>query len=190
MINKLLFPVLTLGIVTAGSCLFKIQPASAYCVYNESDTPITALQLPVDADSFKQVVNPGSKKCCNWRDDSCTADQGGRYGRTPFVVYEGALDTDAITASEILEDINKTAFQIVDAVVGVANIPPVGSLLVDKIYDELDSSGYAPEEQKLGVVPTYNGGIVWYDGGEPVGCWVGPCQGQDVNGDGSTGIKQ
>ena len=188
--KKVLFPILTLGIVTAGSCLFKTEPASAYCVYNESDKPITALQLPVDSDSFKQVVDPGSKKCCNWREDSCTAQQDGRYGKTPFVVYEGALDTDAITASEILEDINKTAFQIVDAVAGVANIPPVGSIVVDKIYDELDSSGYAPKEQKLGVVPAYNGGVVWYDGGEPVGCWVGPCQGQDVNYDGSMGVKQ
>lgn len=185
---KKLLPILTLGIVTAGSCLLKPEPASAYCVYNESDKTITALQLPVDPDSFKQVIDPGAKKCCNWQNDDCTADPGGRYGKTPFVLYEGALDTDAITASEILEDINKTAFQIIDAVAGTFGIPPVTSLAVNKIYDQLGS--YASRDQGLGVVRTYNGGVVWYDGGEPVGCWVGPCQGQDKNYDGTTGVKQ
>ncbi len=42
----------------------------------------------------------------------------------------------------------------------------------------------------LGIVTTYNGGDVWYDGSrEPVGCWLGPCQGHDINGDGSRGYK-
>lgn len=63
--KRLIFPILTLGIVTAGTCLLKTEPASAYCVYNDSDKAITALQLPVDADSFKQVIDPGSSKCCN-----------------------------------------------------------------------------------------------------------------------------
>lgn len=189
-LNKPIFFALSLGIGAATFTLVKTEPALAYCVYNDSDKPITALQLPVDGDSFKQVIDPGSSKCCNWSDDDCTAEQDGRYGKTAFVLYKGALDTDAITASEILEEVNKIAIQIFDAAAGIVNIPPVGSIAVNKIYDELDSSGYAPQEQKLGIVPTYNGGVIVYDGsGDPVGCWTGSCQGQDVNGDGTTGPK-
>ena len=80
--KTLFFSIVTLGIVTAGSCLVKTEPASAYCVYNKSDDPITALQLTVKPD-FEKVINPHPKECCHWTDGSCTEKNDGL-----FVIYE------------------------------------------------------------------------------------------------------
>ncbi|NES87265.1 MAG: hypothetical protein F6K10_41410, partial [Moorea sp. SIO2B7] len=46
---------------------------------------------------------------------------------------------------------------------------------------------YVPKERGLGVVQTYNGGIIGYNGREPLGCWAGPCRGQDINRNGTRG---
>lgn len=178
--KKPFLSILSLGVMATGITLIKTEPASAYCVYNKSDETITALQVPVSSDSFKAVIEPQSDSCCNWSEGSCTSFDDGRYGNTTFLMYKGALDTDGITASEILQEINTTI---------TSEIPVVGGV-VEKMYEKLDDAGYGSKEQSLGAVKTYNGGVVWYDGSKaPVGCWTGPCQGQDVNHDGSTGYN-
>lgn len=171
LLKKPLFSVLSLGIAAIGITLLKTEPASAYCVYNESGETITAVQLPIKGDSFKAVIEPGEDSCCNWKDTSCTSSSG-RYDSTSFLLYEGALDIDGITAAGGLGEFTS----IVPGIEDVA----------EKITEKFHASGH----EFLGGVTTFNGGVVWYDGNKPpVGCWTGPCRGQNINNDGSTGFK-
>ncbi len=174
-LKKTIFFALSLGIGAANFTLLKTEPASAYCVYNGSDEKITAIQSPVKGDSFKAVIEPGKNACCHWSDTSCTTNGDGRYGTTTFLLFKGALDIDKITREKVLEEVLGT----------------VTGGLTDKLFEKLEQEGYASKDQVLGPVDTYNGGIVWYDGTKaPVGCWTGPCLGQYVNNDGTTGYPQ
>lgn len=175
-LKKTFFSVLSLGVLAASIfTLQKTEPASAYCVNNQSDKEITALQVPVKGDSFKAVIEPGKSSCCNWSDTSCTTNGDGRYGITTFLLYKGALDTDKITEQKVAEEVLGT----------------ITGGLTDKIFEKLEQEGYASKDDRLGPVDTYNGGVVWYDGTKaPVGCWTGPCQGQYVNNDGTEGYPK
>ena len=177
---KKLLSLILLGLFPVGFVLSPLKPAAAYCIYNDSDHDITALQLPIDADSFKQVVGPKDNKCCNWEDTSCTADPHGRFDKTYFALYNQSTDVDAITAAEILEKVDGVLAQL---------IPGVGSAVKevqDQIFDALDT--YITKDAGIGVVESYNGGVIVYNGTDAFYCWTGSCTGNDVNGDGSMGV--
>lgn len=179
--KKVLSKILISGILVSGSLVFTNKPSLAYCVYNDSNETISALQLPISPRSFKVVIPPKDKACCNWKETSCTKDADGRYGKTPFVILKGSVDIGLITVVAVFDRINRVALPF---------IPVVGSGMTagyNEVMQELDRLSISGG---LGIVNTYNGGIVWYDGSrEPLGCWQGPCQGHDINGDGSTGSK-
>ena len=197
--KTLLSSILISSAVIVGSLLLETESAEAYCVYNrsESDT-IAALQLPITTSSFKEVIPPGDKKCCHFSEKSCTSmNDGERDGKTVFLLLKGELEEDLeknqdlITVRAIPEDINRVASKIIDFIRGSNDIPPIDSNLEQELYEQ--GRQYVQPDanlEELGVVVTYNGGIVWYDGQqEPVGCWKGPCQGQDINFDGTEGFQ-
>lgn len=167
--------------LTVGVFISAPKAAFAYCVFNESDHDITALQLDIKPDSFKKVVKPHSRECCNWKDTSCTKNKDGREGKTSFALYNGSHNTSAITAQSVLRKIASITVSIVPVIGGAAKDATT------EIFDALDT--YITKNAQLGVVTTYNGGIIWYDGKEAVGCWQGPCKGNDINADGSKGPK-
>ncbi|MEH1838558.1 MAG: hypothetical protein V7L20_07270 [Nostoc sp.] len=176
---KKLLSLILLGLFPVGFVLSPLKPAAAYCIYNDSDHDITALQWPIDADSFKQVVGPKQNKCCNWQDTSCTADPHGQFDKTAFVLYNKSIDVSALTAAKILENIV--------GILGPA-IPYVGPAVkeaTDQIFDSLDT--YVSKDSGIGVIATYNGGVITYNGTDAFGCWTGTCLGNDVNADGSMG---
>ncbi|MBC6430376.1 hypothetical protein FM036_05825 [Nostoc sp. HG1] len=179
---KKLLSLILLGIFPVGFVLSPLKPAAAYCVYNDSDQDITALQLPVKPDSFKKVIGPKKNECCNYQETSClTTPTEGAEGITQFALYNGNFNTSAITAQTVFEKI----FTIL-----AGSIPVIGGSAqpaADEIFKALNE--YIPESAKIKVVTTYNGGVLVYKGGaDAFGCWTGSCMGQDVNGDGSTGI--
>jgi hypothetical protein len=127
------------------------------------------------------VIKPNDKACCNWKETSCTTGLDGRYGKTSFAMTKGSVNMAAVTAGAVMQSINRVLLKF---------IPEVGSGMAagyDEVNKELDRLAI---NGGLGIVTTYNGGIVWYDGSrEPLGCWKGPCKGHDINGDGSRGFK-
>ncbi len=78
------------------------KPALAFCIFNETSTPVSVLQLPISESSYKAVVNPRAKDCCNWR--QCG---GTRYGQSLFVVYTGnhRSGLDSITRERVWEKV-------------------------------------------------------------------------------------
>ncbi|WP_375498151.1 hypothetical protein [uncultured Nostoc sp.] len=181
---KKLLSLILLGLFPVGFVLSPLKPAAAYCVYNDSDQDITALQLPVKPDSFKKVIGPKNKECCNFSETSClTTATDGPEGLTKFAVYKGNFNTSAITAQTIFEKI---------ATILAGSIPIIGASAqpaADEIFKALDE--YIPESAKINTVVTYNGGVVVYKGGVDLfGCWTGSCIGQDVNGDGTKGVPK
>ena len=197
--KTLLSSILISSAVIVGSLLLDTKSAEAYCVYNrsESDT-IAALQLPVTTSSFKAVIPPGDQKCCHYSEKSCTSNNDGqRYGKTVFLLLKGELEEELeknqhlITVRAIPEDINRVASKIIEFIRRNedSNDSTIDPALKQELYEQgLKYVRPDANLEKLGVIVTYNGGIVWYDGQkEPVGCWSGPCQGQDVNSDGTRG---
>lgn len=178
---KKLLSLILLGLFPVGFVLSPLKPAEAYCIYNDSDQDITALQLPIDADSFKQVIGPKQNKCCNWQDTSCTdpTKGQGQFDKTSFVLYRGSTDVSAITAAEVLENIVGVIAPVIP-VVG-----PAVQGITDQIFGSLET--YFTKDSGIGVIGTYNGGIISYNGTDAFGCWSGPCIGNDVNADGSKG---
>ncbi|MEH1890728.1 MAG: hypothetical protein V7K92_15175 [Nostoc sp.] len=177
---KKLLSLILLGLFPVAFVLSPLKPAAAYCIFNDSDKDITAFQLPIDADSFKQVIGPKQNKCCNWQDTSCTSEPHGRFDKTSFVLFKGSTDVSAITASKVLEGIAGALGQVIP-VVG-----PAVKELTDQIFASLDT--YFTKDSGIGVIGTYNGGVIVYNGTDAFGCWTGSCIGNDVNGDGSTGV--
>lgn len=186
-LKKLMATALPLGFLATGMTLLQTEPASAFCVYNNSEETITALQLPINGSSFKQKIEPGEDKCCAWDNGDCN-NGGGRIDKAKFLILKGAVP-NALTfslgavaeANDIInyfaDDLNTSvaqdAIKIKDKILG----------LVEK-YDK-QVSDY------LGMEETYNGGVITYDGeDEPFGCWVGPCQAQWINNDGSEGLPE
>lgn len=176
---KKILSLILLGLFPVSFVLSPLKPAAAYCIYNDSDQDITALQLPIDADSFKQVIGPKQNKCCNWQDTSCTAEPHGQFDKTSFALYRGSTDVNAITASEVLQNIV--------GILGPA-VPVIGPAVqgvTDQIFGALDT--YITKDSGIGIIATYNGGVITYNGTNAFGCWTGTCIGNDVNVDGSVG---
>lgn len=168
------------------------KTVSAYCVYNKSNTTITVLQLPLSERSFKSVIPPNGNKCCNWSDTTCVASEG-RYEKTPFLIYKGNVNKDnlrivinnTVTARYYLKQINSDLEPLIKNILLTSGIPPITSDIAEKIYSSLDK--FVSKNLALGVVQTYNGGDIFYNGSVPLGCWEGPCKAQDINKDGTRG---
>ncbi|NEO78698.1 hypothetical protein [Moorena sp. SIO4G3] len=196
--KKLLLKISTLTItftsIIVGEILIS-KPVSAYCVYNYSKTTtITAVQLPLIDRSFKEVIQPNNHACCPWYEPTCVAEgKKDKYAKTPFIIYEGNIDEDIrnlliqdiFTARRVLRKINSDLDPLIQQIFYTQDIPPIQDNIAEQIYSLLDK--YVPKERGLGVVQTYNGGIIHYNGPVPLGCWAGPCRGQDINRNGTRG---
>ncbi|GEM_PF-6736438 len=200
--KKLLLTISTLTITFTSTIIGEIlmpKKVSAYCVYNRSNTTITAVQLPLSEGSFKAVIQPGNKSpdgCCPWDEPTCVA--GGKLdkeAKTPFLIYKGDIDeyirslrvNDAVTGRRLIKKINSDLEPSIQNILSTPGIPTIKSEIAENIYSLLGKYNI-PKEQALGVVQTYNGGIVFYNGSVPLGCWIGPCKGQDINRNGTRGI--
>ncbi len=64
--------------------------ARAYCVHNETDRQMTASQVlncgPSTWQCFKQDIDAGQQKCCNWSTSDCN-ESGGQTDPVGFDVY-------------------------------------------------------------------------------------------------------
>ena len=197
--KKLLFKILTLTIAVTSMMvgeIFSSKKAFAYCVYNYSNTTITAVQLPLSEDSFKAVIQPDDKKCCPWDEPTCVAEEG-RYAKTPFIIYQGNIDSDirpliiqdTVTARRVLRKIDSELIPLIQNILSTPGIPTIKSNIAEQIYSPLNK--YVSRKKALGVVQTYNGGVVNYNGGdELLGCWIGRCKDQDINVDDTTGVSR
>ncbi|NES86750.1 MAG: hypothetical protein F6K10_38395, partial [Moorea sp. SIO2B7] len=187
--KKLLLKISTLTITFTSLIVGEIlisKPVSAYCVYNFSKTTtITAVQLPLSESSFKAVIQPNNSACCPWYEPTCVA--GGKkdkYAKTPFIIYKGNIDKyirpiiiqNTVTARRVLRKINSDLNPLIQEILSTPGISPIQDNIAEQIYSLLGK--YVPKERGLGVVQTYNGGIIGYNGREPLGCWAGPCRGQ------------
>lgn len=195
LMKKLLFKISTLTITFISIIVYETlmsKTVSAYCVYNKSNTTITVFQLPLSERSFKSVIPPNENRCCNWKDTTCVASEG-RYAKTPFLIYQGNVNkdnlriviNDAVTAGSYLKKINSDLEPLIQNILSTSGIPPITSDIAEKIYSSLDK--FVSKNQALGVVQTYNGGDIFYNGSVPLGCWMGPCKDQDINQDGTRG---
>ena len=195
--QKLLVNISTLTITFTSMIVYEMlmsQTAAAYCVYNNSSITITAVQLPLSERSFKAVIPPNNKSCCPWEEPTCTmAEEVREDAKTLFLIYEGNLDShirrlviqDLVTVRRVFRTINSDLDPLIQNMLSAPGIPTIASHIAEQIYSLLDR--YIPQEEALGVVQTYNGGIIDYNGSVLLGCWVGPCRGQDINGDGTRG---
>lgn len=184
--KKWLLSVPLLGVAVTGTIFLKVEPAAAYCVYNYSDRAMTVLQLPVKTNSFKEIITPGNKKCCPWDEDSCVGSEG-QDGKTMFLTFKGEIPDSIIYALDgtaaFIESIQYTS--------NIVNNPYLytareGANAIEKLL----ATKNVAVDKFLGRVETYNGGVVIFLEGKPVGCWQGTCQGQWINGDGTEGIPE
>ncbi len=62
-----------------------------FCVYNNTDTKIRVVEVEGGKSwkSFTQTLNPGEKKCCNWKNRDCNVE-GKRDSKIDFHV-QGAI---------------------------------------------------------------------------------------------------
>ncbi len=70
-----------------GLCLAPAAPASAFCVYNDSDMRLTVQQVTgcLQFECFQKAIKPGEKACCNWKNKGCN-NQGQRDSELKFNV--------------------------------------------------------------------------------------------------------
>lgn len=45
--------------------------AASFCVQNQWTGPISAYIVPLNGQTYKGVIQPGSSGCCNWNDATC-----------------------------------------------------------------------------------------------------------------------
>ncbi|MEL7099361.1 MAG: hypothetical protein AAGM84_11080 [Pseudomonadota bacterium] len=121
--------------------------ASAYCVQNQTDDYAVVFQLPLTSQSFKQVLRPDQKKCCNWRNFSCNAQTypgaANRFGFTPMVVglyssYSKAKSKkDEIQTGAVFNDIFKTVAIAAAAYKRCVKCAKKAILLIDDISEQI-----------------------------------------------------
>ena len=71
--------------------------ACAYCVTNKTDRTVHVQQVTNDAGSaFKEWLDPGSQKCCNWKTHDCNKSKGKTdpVGFDAYVVEKAGLFTE------------------------------------------------------------------------------------------------
>jgi len=172
-------PSMFVGMATVALSITAAGSASAYCVYNDSDHEIGVLSLPITTSSFKENIPAHESRCCHWSNNDCVTVPG-HFAETSFALFSGRINTGLVTANAVIWGINQL-------IAGM--IPVVGSLTSAGVGQVkgliLAAIGKSPD---IGIVGTYNGGVITYDGSEALGCWEGTCQGQDINYDGSRGI--
>ncbi|MEO1377771.1 MAG: RICIN domain-containing protein [Cyanobacteria bacterium J06635_10] len=181
-------------LISLSILLLPAKPAQAYNVYNEdSNNSYTAVQIPTFAfnefTNFKQTISPGSYQGCNWSNSSCVSEAG-RGGRTAFAIYDSSVTPASIEVEAVLEDVDDV-LEVIEIAgdISEGDIPGaiLGSIeLAEHIADQLS---LPDPDHLLAVVSTWNGGVITIESpSEIYGCWLGDCQSQGVNYDGSTGI--
>ncbi|AGC42891.1 hypothetical protein MYSTI_01556 [Myxococcus stipitatus DSM 14675] len=194
--------------------LFMPTSASAYCIWNSSSEYVSVVRLPYSllSSEYKDSIAPGDYACCNWDKGGC-AEKEDQTGTSKFALYyDTDLDVIEAASAEDLEDALNDMANLIASLKGNPDSKVADNVIVGTLYflftGQTPSTTplYMEDSQKfvddfssylslplVGDVTTYtqtyNGGVLEaYEFGG-LGCWAGPCQGQNINIDGSMGAK-
>ena len=75
-------------VLTVLGVFLMVEGAEAFCVYNKTDGQIEAVQISGGkfGRSFRQVIAPGDRECCSWKEKSCNKE-GKKDSTVTFDVF-------------------------------------------------------------------------------------------------------